>query len=825
MATESQPESKVPVQSFGRPGITSIEARKTSMIENNANNANAPDSSINATPSTTPAATPKPPPSTASIQPERHTPYSYQEALNQPVRKRRRVALSCAPCRNRKLKCDRGVPSCERCIKSGYPEDCIYSNNIPEHTSFDRREHENGAVVGVRQSSSAGWSPQVSRVSYGGDLPHAGESTNYRRLEGLLLGSEHPRAPGYPTPLSLVDGLPFTHENDPHRNDGASRVLPEMSLCRGKNSKTKFYGCSHPSGLMSPFTELRSLIHELKAKSPLLDRVRYDIAALKKHRPQVDAERGGFPTDKASMINLVPPRETADELIALYFDRFESTHRILHIPTFHTEYNRFWQNPESSQASYVVQLLLMMACVITLHGSGGTSFIGTSSPARDTAMRWIKASEQWVNLSGLKRPDLSILQIYCLLVRARQANNVGLNQIWTFTGILLRLAMSSGYHCEPSGLAKISPFYQEMRRRIWATAVELDLEASLDRGMPPSISQSDYDCQAPLNINDNDLVESAIELPASRPDDILTDTSYQVTLFRSMPLRLQVVSVVNSLHIQLPYEDLLLLDEKVAKCISNIPDWVGEGGSRFKHEFRLHQQRILEITLRRYLLALHTPFALQSQKYFKFVHSRRACLETSTIIISLQRALVDAGDVSFFLYRNEAILAATSICCHLYITPAGNTTVPSKDILPEYIETLLRLVEKVLFMIETRIAAVGKGLKEFWFLSMIIALVKSRLWPEGSERYKAEGLDRGAKIAYNLLSWQQHYHHTTESETDTRRDQPIQQPTPNSDHASSQTYIPQVGVDLPNPDDFSFLADNFGFDMYGFWDPGELFDL
>lgn len=43
-----------------------------------------------------------------------------------PAQKRSRVLLSCAPCRNSKLKCDRGQP-CTQCAKKDRPDACVYA--------------------------------------------------------------------------------------------------------------------------------------------------------------------------------------------------------------------------------------------------------------------------------------------------------------------------------------------------------------------------------------------------------------------------------------------------------------------------------------------------------------------------------------------------------------------------------------------------------------------------------------------------------------------------------------------------------------------------
>lgn len=59
----------------------------------------------------------------------RGVPISPAEAIgtnaNDPP-KRTRVLLSCAPCRNSKLKCDRATP-CGQCIRKSKPDGCLYA--------------------------------------------------------------------------------------------------------------------------------------------------------------------------------------------------------------------------------------------------------------------------------------------------------------------------------------------------------------------------------------------------------------------------------------------------------------------------------------------------------------------------------------------------------------------------------------------------------------------------------------------------------------------------------------------------------------------------
>ncbi|KAH8422895.1 fungal specific transcription factor domain-containing protein [Aspergillus melleus] len=72
-----------------------------------------------------------------------------------------------------------------------------------------------------------------------------------------------------------------------------------------------------------------------------------------------------------------------------------------------------------------------------------------------------------------------------------------------------------GLHRDPSLCKSMSPYWAEIRRRLWATTLELDLQAALSLGTPVSISQSEYDCRPPSKFDDEDLQPNASNTTAT----------------------------------------------------------------------------------------------------------------------------------------------------------------------------------------------------------------------------------------------------------------------------------------------------------------------
>lgn len=160
---------------------------------------------------------------------------------------------------------------------------------------------------------------------------------------------------------------------------------------------------------------------------------------------------------------------------------------------FWDEYAKFWSAPREARPAFVALLLLILATTNCIREKGPTIFRGDSSVERETAIMWIRNCDTWLRSQSQKHTTLIIFQLHCLSFMAKQMNSVKRKRIWTSAGTLTRQAMSAGLHRDahivnlrhgaPS-FKRVSVFEQEMRRRIWTTISELELQADLDRECP-----------------------------------------------------------------------------------------------------------------------------------------------------------------------------------------------------------------------------------------------------------------------------------------------------------------------------------------------------
>lgn len=318
----------------------------------------------------------------------------------------------------------------------------------------------------------------------------------------------------------------------------------------------------------------------------------------------------------------LPRREMVDIMVNLYFATFESTHRILHVPSFRKDYRRFWDDPEGVAPDLRLQVLLVMSIGSSLydHGSAEASISNTES-----AHQCIYEAETWLG-GPLEKDRICItgLQIQCLTILARQIFSIGGDTVWVTMGSLIHAAMQLGLHRDPKHLPLDVPCLEaELRRRLWATILDLAVQAALDSAMPPRITMDDFDAEPPANINDDELDESTTTIP-SHPRDIFTSTTVQITLLETLPVRLRIVQQLNGLHSDLTYQHALDLSAQLTDAVRT-----AHAVMKHLHEATAFHRSLLDYLIRRFMLPLHYSFSNQARTNPLYHYSLKLSTDTA----------------------------------------------------------------------------------------------------------------------------------------------------------------------------------------------------
>lgn len=445
-------------------------------------------------------------------------------------------------------------------------------------------------------------------------------------------------------------------------------------------------------------------------------------------------------------LNLAPlSREVADVRVNLYFQFFESAHRILHVPTFWMEYQSFWESPSKVPAGIRLKILLVI-------GVGSSISNQQVVDGRFPAMvqQWIYTAQSW--LSGLLEKDrlnITGLQVHCLTLLARQIFSIGGDLVWMSMGSLIHHAMQIGLHRDPKHLPKLSLLQAEIRRRLWATILDMVIQSSLDSAMPPRISLDEFDTEAPANINDHE-VDDSTKVLLVHPRSTFTSTSIQLILFDSLHIRLRVLQLLNGVNSELYYPDVLTLSAELTEACRACSKFLDDNRTSGVTAFH---RNLLECLLRRFLLPLHSPFASKARTNHLFYYSRKVVLDTAMAMMCSEpdehfSQLMSIGGGIFRECLRCALSAITLELISQTETQRLDGTLErnskSRDILKQIVKDIMSLSLERIRQGETNI-------KSHTFLSMILSLVEATETGTPYLLKMAESAKDSLELCYGLL--------------------------------------------------------------------------
>lgn len=678
-----------------------------------------------------------------------------------PARKRQRVRLSCLECRRRKLSCDRGFP-CERCIKSGTPDRCSY-------------ESRNGEVV----NASSGIPPPFAQLDSrrfgigGGDGPSGFTSREdherIRRLEleiaqlknqlvrpggtgsfdGSTVAATDSPATRKDENLAETEGVPRPDVQECIEAGSMSGDKGELRFFRGKGFRTRYFG---PHNASMAFVELTGLCPFMRETAD--EWLRPVILHDRKDRKRRMEDREAlFAKQDPELEALLPTKEETDALVSVYLDQFEQIHRIVHIPTFRKEYAEFWK-PDSKQryAAFTALILAMMAVTSCVHTHDSLKFIGMMSNARHWAEKWIWACDAWLSRQSQKHRKLIHFQIACLLYLGKRVNTIKKKRFWTSSGALIQDGISVGLHREPSHMGgKITVYNQEMRRRIWTTVQEFDMQASFDHGLPTLLSQLHYDTNAPRNLDDEDFDEETTTLPPSKLAKEYTFSSFQNLSRQSLPLRLELSRLLTGPLSDIDYDQVIRYTNDLTQEIDALPSWdMNMEGSKEKKN-PLIAYTLLHVQLRQYIIPLHQPYLKLRKQNSKYQYSEIIYYNAARDIVLLHDKLYEQGIRSLNFLREDALTTAINLCSVTMLQPRGST-----NMIMINSHHTLKLIEKCIAMKEDRLLRCGNN--EPWGYSIMCAalgLLEAHLGTKTTEVAKSTSAERFVNLHYRLLANQE----------------------------------------------------------------------
>lgn len=484
---------------------------------------------------------------------------------------------------------------------------------------------------------------------------------------------------------------------------------------------------------------------------------------------------------------LTPPaRDVADAMVELYFQSFESTYRILHRSSFRKDYETFWASPDAAPANLRLKVLLVVAIGASIHEDSNKDL-----QFYNTAIRWICAAQDWLLAPSEKaRLDITGIQIHCLTFLARQIYSPSADLVWVSVGNMINAAIQLGLNRDPRYIAATSPLEAELRRRLWATIVEMEMQTSMDTAMAVRVRLDSFDAEPPSHINDHEIDEDTKDVKP-HPRAQYTESSLQVLLLDTREIRLQILHLLNGLHSKFLYADALTLSKELTNAHRTFSKFIQDNSRSGLTAFH---RNLFDYFVCRFLIPLHGPFASKARTNPIFHYSRRISVDAAMAIVSPEPSTpyIMLMTLGGSLLREGLRCAITAINLELVVQADSDRLDGTLHRPSAFTEVLKKAVRDMMNLAEEQIQKHETNIKLHTLLASILAIVDA-------------GSDTPAKVrvAQAAIDSMEHCLCLLQSVADTI-------PTPSSSSVSS--------LDLGLGDwDLDWNMDNLMPDVGGFW--------
>ncbi|KUI60259.1 hypothetical protein VP1G_07436 [Cytospora mali] len=422
-----------------------------------------------------------------------------------------------------------------------------------------------------------------------------------------------------------------------------------------RGGSTTYVGATHFMAMLDDIEDLKSYFdddgEEADGDTP-------EDSTPEIESPELLIMNRASPRSRQDFLDLLPTKTFADKLIMRYFSTNSTSQHILHKPSFIRKYNQFWANRGSPtiEMDWFAHLFIIFAqAVFFSHFVAPDELVNDSLPLTPMQrFRQYRAAAGWALTStssngrcGYTSPATSTCIPFLMYVETDfLANRTTQTSTYLLSSVCIRIMLKMGLHRDPSKLpgAQITPFDGEMRRRIWALAIQLDLMVSFHLGLPSMVYAIESDTMKPRNLMDEDFDENTKELPPGRPDSDYTHMTYPI--FKASIFELFGL-VVRQAHALTPptYAEVMELDNRLVQRYAAVPSFM---------EIRPLETRLTDSPLQIFQgfgiatlyqksrCVLHRRYLVEAEPKKEHEYSRRTCLLAALALLEYQNSIFEA---------------------------------------------------------------------------------------------------------------------------------------------------------------------------------------
>ncbi|KAF2467236.1 uncharacterized protein BDR25DRAFT_376125 [Lindgomyces ingoldianus] len=537
------------------------------------------------------------------------------EIFARPPIKRARPQLSCTPCRQGKLKCNREHPVCDQCSKRSRHESCKY---VPPPPRNKQAQNMRGRIRNL----------ETLVVNLINQKTHEqGDTLVNERNRSCKTEVEVNREPE----IDSFGQLRISHAG----------------------TETSYVGAGHWSSILKEIEEVKDSLEDSEGEDDANEEVWDDISA--RSTVTFGIPR---PVTKAMLIQEMPSKDDVDRLLPLWFNSADPLLYIIHAPTFQEEYRQFWKDSSSTPVMWIALLYSAMALGIILgprnpglhahaaaYDRSSGSLFDKNDNLASAADRYQQLASSAMVLADIAKSQpytLETLMIYgeCEFLRRDDHHS----KIFLMNGVVVRVAMRMGYHRDPSNFKGMSPFQGEMRRRVWHVLNMMDSLIAFAVGLPSMIRRVESDVRAPRNLYDTDLSINMTELPKDRPKTEITPGLYTISKSRVCAVFAEAAELSQKC-IPPRHSTILALDKRLEEAHDLVPEGmrVRPMGQCITDPPVLIMSRFnIELLYQKTRVVLHRNYLTAGQSDPRFADSRKTCVDASLEILRYQNIVFQA---------------------------------------------------------------------------------------------------------------------------------------------------------------------------------------
>ncbi|EAA29603.2 hypothetical protein GE21DRAFT_6967 [Neurospora crassa] len=465
--------------------------------------------------------------------------------------------------------------------------------------------------------------------------------------------------------LSIDRALsPFSRQPSPLPSPRSPRFQTSSA------SKTRMIGLSHwmaPCNEMDvvramldhsePFNPCRKAFRELKTMLRLHNSVPPSLPTL---------------TSDTDLKLLLPVRPICKRWCAQYQATYGRIYSILDPKALGTDVDRIYTGTLSHPV-HVSKVLLAIA--IAMQPSSSSDRLYGRTLARQVEI-FLHSS------SRFQKPCIGVVQVHLLLIVLKTISASDTDKFYDLMGlhgITTQIVLNMGLHRDPALFADVSPYHAEVRKRLWATFVRLNLDYCVRSGTHFTLRLEESDCPLPTTAGLRAPTDSTTTILGREPDEqARTDLDFGIAAARlanvigpmqqalysskageaSDPCQLQN-------ELRAAYEDII-----ASLPVAELQRGPGSGSPRLSSTDPMQslQQSILSITFHSFLSIINLASTLGCPPHSTQRPSLIEIWDYSTSVFHEFRSLcqssspVPAADIACHLLWTDACRAVLAAC-------------------------------------------------------------------------------------------------------------------------------------------------------------------